>query len=87
MPLLSHKEHGFQYAAGLEAEAMLKTGWVVCIDVAKAKAEMGISGSSETAVEPVTIEEHEPVKRRGRPRVAVPSFVMGAEDGNSTDTD
>lgn len=87
MPLLSHKEHGFQYAAGLEAEAMLQTGWVVCTDIVKAKAEMGIASSIEKPVEPAILESHEPVKRRGRPRVAVPSFLMGADNGDSTDTD
>ena len=67
----------------VQAEQMVADGWEVITDEAwtaiLAKKRGAVVATPE---EPATIEAHEP-KRRGRPRLSVPSFLSGAEDGNS----
>jgi hypothetical protein len=79
--LMYKPEGGFHNFGDHEIEQAKKDGWV---DGAPVRAALMTKKGKPVAAEPATIEA-QPVKRAGRPRKELPSFLSGAVHGNSTD--
>lgn len=83
--LMYKDDGGFHNFGAHEVEQAVKDGWVdgtaIREKLIAAKRQQGVAIPSQSD----TIQEHEPAKRRGRPRKEVQSDVTEPSDGNRSD--